>query len=282
MKQFRGNSIGEAWMTLLNDLIRCRCVSPRGQDTYELCGISIRVEDMRQNVLVHPKRNMNYRFMVAEWLWIVFGYDNLDMLCRYNKQMAQFSDNGLTLAGAYGPRLFSQWEWIVAKLKADRATRQAVVSIWTPAPYPSKDIPCTLSMQFLIRNGDLNCIVNMRSSDVWLGIPYDFFTFSMLANSLAGQLGVTPGWLQINMGSSHLYSTDIHNANAVLMDYTSVETVMSPSLPGKPDEYLRYILNDKNERPVLLNPWLTYGSCLQFSTSADALEVLRDLSPANT
>lgn len=251
-----GDSISETWLRLLLRLKDAPKVNPRGIECREETGLSILVRDMRQNILVHPKRKLNYRFAVAEWLWIAAGRNDVASLAKFNSKIAQFSDDGETFAGAYGPRLAPQWKWVRDKLEADPDTRQAVVSIWTPSPAGSRDIPCTLSMQFLRRNGQLNCIVTMRSSDAWLGIPYDFFSFSMLANSLAGELGDVPGWLQINMGSSHLYATDYDKVGEVLYDYTSGFTVRSPNLPG-PD----------------------YSKVLETPTSLETLKMLMSFSP---
>lgn len=257
-----GNSISDAWMQLLLTLKYANKVNPRGIECREEQGLSIRVLDMRQNILVHHKRKLNYRFMVAEWLWIAAARDDVASLARFNSKIAAFSDDGKIFAGAYGPRLAPQWFWAYKKLIADPDTRQAVVSIWTPTPAGSKDIPCTLSMQFLRRVGQLNCVVTMRSSDAWLGIPYDFFSFSMLANSFAGELGLVPGWLQINIGSSHLYATDYEKANAVVFDNAAGFTVRSPNLNAQ-----------------LSSTAVNYQKVLETPTSLEALKMLMSFSP---
>ena len=194
-----------------------REVAPRGQRVKEVLGLSLKIQDARDNIVVNPVRNLNFRFMVAEWLWIAFGLDDVRLLARYNSQMARFSDDGLILRGAYGPRLASQWRYIAEALKRNPETRQAVATIWTPSPEPSKDIPCTISLQFLLRDGALHTFANMRSSDAWLGLPYDVFTFSMLGNALAGELRVQPGPLHLHLASSHLYEAHWEKANAIVL-----------------------------------------------------------------
>jgi thymidylate synthase len=99
---------------------------------------------------------------------------------------------------------------------ADECTRQAVISIWRPCPRPSKDIPCTLSLQFLLRdNIHMDCVASMRSSDSYLGIPYDIFTFSMISWYIALMIYfesdhvVHPRHLHIVAGSQHLYERDL-------------------------------------------------------------------------
>jgi thymidylate synthase len=265
------------WTGLLKHLLeRGKLQSPRGQITFEELGVVLRMSDLRENILINDARRPNYRFMVAEWLWIALGRSDVASLMRYNKQIAQFSDDKLTFSGAYGPRLKPQWDWIIQKLRKDEYSRQSVASIWLPSPSESKDIPCTLNFQFLLRDKHLNCIVTMRSSDVWLGLPYDFFNFSMLTNMLAGELGVECGWLQMNLGSSHLYRDKMDLA--IVVWQTSSNCYRSPKLPGRPPKWLEDAFS-ATDGVVIDKPWDRYYEVLAHSqTSVEALEVLRALS----
>ncbi|KKL97246.1 hypothetical protein LCGC14_1836410 [marine sediment metagenome] len=262
---------------LLEDLLaRGQVAIARGRPTRELLGMTLRLGDSAQNVLVHPVRNLNYRFMVAEWLWVALGRNRLADLTRYNSKMAAFSDDGLTLAGAYGPRLRPQLPYLFRAL-ADPDSRQAVATIWTPSPPASRDLPCTLALQFLLRDRRLNLIVTMRSSDAWLGIPYDFFTMSMLQNSIAGTLGVARGFIQFNLGSSHLYEEDASKAQELL--YCSPladEQLASPALDGLPQETMASIFDETIACYGLTKEWLLYRRCLLANTSKECLEVLRE------
>lgn len=278
----RGEPWLTGWLTVLERLVYSPeyLVCPRGLRCAEMSGLSIYISDLRQNILVHPARHLNYRFMVAEWLWIALGRDDLEPLARYNSVMRNFSDDGQALAGAYGPRLFPQWPWVHQLLEDDPDTRQAVVSIWTPRPTVSKDIPCTIALQFLQRDGRLNCIAAMRSSDAWLGLPYDVFCFSQLTNCLAGELGVEPGWLQLNLGSSHLYEEHWEKAAAVLQHADEGELLTSPSLPCHPPAWLHLPLDGHGMlEPKAATPWLPYAKVLYSQNSADALEILRATQP---
>jgi thymidylate synthase len=228
--------------------------------------------------------------MVAEWCWIMAGRDDLSTILPYNKKYAEYSDDGYRMTGAYGPRLRGnvaigpcfpdQLSWAVAQLKRSSDTRQAVVNLWEPpCPGPSKDIPCTLSLQFLIRNEDnvdkLEMIVTMRSSDAWLGIPYDFFTFSMLGNCVAGELAVKPGSITFQLGSSHLYDRDWANAAMLITQWEKMESVRSPSLEGLPAKSLFDYILDNNHR--LAVPWQYYQDAIHLHTKQEALNVLRSI-----
>lgn len=197
---------------------------------------------MAENVLIHPVRNLNLKFMVAEWLWITFGHSELYVIAQYNKEMGRFSDNGVSLYGAYGPRWINQYQYILDTLRADRDSRQAVIEIWTKNPEKSKDVPCTLTWQFFIRDNKLDMTVNMRSSDIWLGIPHDFYSFSQIGNIFAGVLGVKRGDLVMNLGSSHLYQRDEEKTLCVIQSWEMGYGHRSPALERYPPTKLDYVL----------------------------------------
>ena len=109
---------------------------------------------------------------------------------------------------------------VVDALSRDPDSRQAVIEIWRPNPRDSRDVPCTLTVQWMIRDGKLHCLDSMRSSDAWLGWPYDVFNFSMLSLYILLMLKersaitlqhidlmarLQLGDLHLTAGSSHLY-----------------------------------------------------------------------------
>ncbi len=217
-----------AWRHLMLDILEHgKEVSPRGQPTIEVLHTNNIVLDMGRAVVTSPERKLNYQFMCAEALWILDGDNQLEPLTKYNKRMAQFSDDGETLAGAYGPRIMPQIQYVVNALWKDRDTRQATLSIWTPNPEPSKDMPCTVAMVFSIRDSRLHQHVFMRSSDAWLGIPYDIFRFACVGlhilaefNNIIEHNYVSPGQLTISMTSSHIYKRDFEKVFKVLKSPT--------------------------------------------------------------
>lgn len=277
-------SFGDAWYYLLYDLIRDGDGNlARGLPTRELLGVSVKVTNARNCILDHPRRNLNFKFMVAEWLWIVSGSNNLEDIARYNSKLREFSDDGSTLAGAYGPRLIPQLLWALTALHNDGDSRQVVMSIWTPNPAPSKDIPCTLGIQLFIRKAALHGIVTMRSSDVWLGLPYDFFCFAQLLACFAGELGTRVGSLQFNLGSSHLYESNLVEAQGCLDDNTNCKTIVSPGAPEMPPRWLLVHLRDPSTKTIemwrgLGEPWFTYAIILS-SPKSRAYDLLKTYQP---
>jgi thymidylate synthase len=218
-------SADEAWQSLLGILVKCgQPVKPRGQDTREVLHHINLTTDLNRPVITCPARKLNYHFMAAEALWIVTGRNDVEFLAAHNARMREFSDDGKVLAGAYGPRIQPQLPYVVRCLLHDRDTRQAALTIWTQCPAPSKDIPCTIAMVFSIRGGRLYQHVFMRSSDAWLGVPYDVFSFAMVAVNVACQYNaicktserIGLGHQTITMTSSHLYQTNLEAATAII------------------------------------------------------------------
>src|SRR6516164_2279498 len=263
------------WSGLLADLVyQGDQRAPRGLLTRELLGVTIRVKNGLDNILNHQLRKLNYQFMVAEWLWIMKGSNELALIEQYMPKLIEFSDDGKVLAGAYGPRLMPQLPWIVNKLK-EPDTRQAVAVIWTPTPEPSKDIPCTVALQFLRRDNFINLIVTMRSSDIWLGLPYDFFTFSQILSCVCGTLACEVGSVQFNLGSSHLYESDLPKAEKILDEMGYGRSFVSERCPGMPPKELLDLLpyaNNDCVRVQLEDPWFHYGKIL--TTGKDRLSAI--------
>ena len=141
------------------------------------------------------------------------------MIAKYSKFWNKITDNGSTVNSAYGYRIYSkfgfnQWEYVKKELTEHPDSRRAVIHLKNADNYPSKDIPCTVSLQFILRHGLLNLIVYMRSNDMWLGFPYDVVYFTTLQQLMAIELGVNLGNYHHMTGSLHLYEK-----NAVNVEY---------------------------------------------------------------
>lgn len=223
------------WIEHLDRLLRYGIeASPRGRRTRELPSATLEV-DMRRPVLTVKARKLNYKFMAAEAHWILTGDDRVATIAPYNKRIAAFSDDGERFFGAYGPKVAAQLGYVVAKLSADRDSRQAGLTLWRECPPETKDVPCTVAMFFSLRAGFLNCHTFMRSNDVWLGTPYDVFNFSMLAHLVCARLGgvdASPGALYLTAASSHLYEENWEAARAMTRTAVVDSIVDQPKTPA--------------------------------------------------
>lgn len=225
-------SANMSWLDTIEKVLVGQIVMARGLPTRELLHFQSKVL-MCDPLVTIMERKLSYRFAAAEALWILTGDNRLQPLVDHAPSFGRFSDDGRTLSGAYGPKVVTQLQYVVDALQQDEQSRQAVMTTWRECPRPSKDIPCTISLQFLIRCGKIHCIVNMRSSDVWLGWPYDIFSFTMITcmvgllltqrTSKSYQLGT----LVLNAGSQHIYEPDQEKACNIVFDAV-LEREISP------------------------------------------------------
>ncbi len=233
-------------------------------------------------VILCPGRRLGTRFLAAEPAWILSGSNRLDEIAPYAPKIADLSDDGLFMAGAYGVPLTEQLPYVVGALAADPQTRQAVMTFWRPRPGRWKDIPCTISVQFLIRDGRLHGLFNMRSSDVWYGMCYDVHSFAMIVafvglhlaqrwkqrpfrpDNVCTDLGnwvENPllGNLYVTAGSQHLYKLDAENATACAARSDEAFDLAPVDLTdfGRPRDLTQHLWSVARREGVYHGAWLT-------------------------
>jgi thymidylate synthase len=233
--------------------------APRGRPIKELVGASFTLTNPRNRLILNEARKVNYGFAVGELCWYVRGDTDLATMMYYNRRMAQFSDDGETINSAYGSRMFkdrfpalrftgmgreledrSQLDNVLDELTKDPDSRRAVMHINEPSDLDkattrgSKDVPCTISIQLLIRNRRLHMVVNMRSNDVVWGLPYDVFSFTCLQEAFLYMLqehGVPVddlGSYHHHAGSLHVYDTHFEMVKDVTAEDDRDVTPMTP------------------------------------------------------
>lgn len=197
--------------------------SPRGLKIKEKIGYTFRINNIRDRLPYIPHRNFSLSYMFAELIWYFSGCNSTKWISKYSSMWNDISDDGATANSAYGSRIFhlhkyqmtykdvdkdfNQWNYVKEELTRDPDSRRAVVHIRMPQDslLASKDVPCTLTLQFFIREGALHQVVSMRSSDVIFGIAYDIPAFTMMQEYLANQLNVECGSYTHVSNSLHVY-----------------------------------------------------------------------------
>lgn len=183
----------------------------------EICDAVFCIEDPTRNIVTSPIRKMPMRYAIGELAWYLSGSNHVRDIAPFAKKWEEISDDGIHNNSAYGWRIFdkfnfNQWEHVKAMLKKDPNSRQAVIHIKDADNTPTKDTPCTVYLQFLLRDGKLNLSVHMRSNDIWMGVPYDMFSFTFLQMKMAMELGVDIGQYTHYAGSLHVYARDYQTA----------------------------------------------------------------------
>lgn len=114
----------------------------------------------------------------------------------------------------YGERIGNQAQKVIDVLKDKPSSRNAIVSMWDPTIDSIKmggkeRVPCTMYYQFLIRNGRLNLIYNIRSNDLMTHWCWDVYLALKLQEYIAKEVGVPMGWFIQQVGSLHAYQKDL-------------------------------------------------------------------------
>ena len=175
---------------------------------------------------------------IAETMWILAGRNDVEWLSYYLPRAAEFSDDGETWRGGYGPRLrrfgangVDQLAHVVDVLRADPTSRRAVFSIYDADidTKPGKDIPCNDIITFQSRLGELHAHVFVRSNDLmwgWSGI--NAFEWSVLQEVVAGILGIEVGTLTFSISSLHAYDRHWGKLRRIAAAYPAPEEHMDP------------------------------------------------------
>ena len=192
--------------------------APRGMAIKEKLACKFTITNPLDRLPYVPVRKFSTTYVVAELLWYLSGNNETEWIANYSSFWRNISDDGKTANSAYGARIFkphpriaggsfSQWDYIKNELKNDPDSRRAVVHIRSPwdSVEAKLDVPCTLSLQFFIRDEKLHLVAHMRSSDLILGIAYDIPAFTMLQELMAFELGIDVGAYTHVSNSLHIY-----------------------------------------------------------------------------
>jgi thymidylate synthase len=203
---------------LLSNLVlaRGKRAAPRGMNTRELEDFTFTLENPLDALPLGVGRKPKLAIGAGEALLLAGGISDPTMMVNITGTMARFLDGGV-LHGAYGPRIRAQLPRTVERLKKDRDTRQAVMTIWDPAwdTLDTRDVPCTIAFNFRIRNDKLNMGAVMRSNDVYLGTAYDVFMFTQLQATVARALNLPVGTYTHHAWSLHAYERNFDQIEAL-------------------------------------------------------------------
>lgn len=294
---FYDNTINELWREAVRETLSTgSLVFPRNIPCREIVGSRLVLTDPTCRALLFKHRRWSLAYAAGELVWYLAGRSDLESIKRHAPSYGKFSDDGTRLYGAYGPRIFgkrcgdcgtilkhctcgdggvsgpdleSQWDSVAKLLKKDPHTRQAVIAIHSGADpgVQTKDYPCTLSLQFLLRGGHLALITTMRSNDLWLGLPYDVFCFSALQELMAMQLHAKLGPYIHQPGSLHVYQSNEEAASMAAEEESNAWTGRLPLWSDKE------ITADEFKRSIIVAEDITRHEPIE-----DAIEALKKLA----
>lgn len=199
-----------------------RLRSPRGLVTRDLGYTVVELDNVHCALPIGVGRKVSPAIGAIEALQLIAGVARHDLVLKVAPQFEAYMDvmdthDGTGVRyfhGAYGARVGFQVMCAVDKLKKDPDTRQAVITLWDPYQdnlADKHDYPCTVALAFSMRNGKVDLDVVMRSSDVWLGLPYDMFQFTQLQLTVCNSLGREPGRYRHTALSMHAYERNFED-----------------------------------------------------------------------
>ena len=202
----------------MNDVYRrlCGTILTQGKpvaNTTELKNCTFTLLDIEDNVAaVRPDFSMLY--LLGELVWYFSKRRDLEFISKFSKFWEHLAVDG-ECNSAYGDIVFQRYgfdqlELCEEILREHPESRRAVVNFNVPN-LKRKDCPdeiCTVMLQFLLRDGKLDCTCVMRSNDIWFGVPYDTVFFTWLQQILADRLGVEYGVYTLFAVSLHAYDKD--------------------------------------------------------------------------
>jgi thymidylate synthase len=192
----------------------------------------------RPQALTSAALPTNLTYLFGLLAWTLDGRDDVDTLAYYRRSAMDFSDDGMTLCGAFGARLFDragergQISAVCERLAADPASRRTYASIIGPADNLAETLeyPCAAGIQMFLRDEKLHWLTVMRAQQALTILPYDAFLFSCLHQFIASSLGCEVGDYIHFSGTFHIYENERALAAQVLGSDTV--TVELPAIPA--------------------------------------------------
>lgn len=212
MKIFEGTTVNDCYAEALNAVSN---YGDRVGNTRELRNVVLHIKEPRLTGMSFAKRKLSTKYAKAELEWYWSANNKCADIGTVAKKWLEITDDGETSNSAYGYILFkkykNQLEEVIQLLKKDPDTRRAVLNISDPAidRINTKDMQCTIAVQFLVRNGSLDTTVYMRSNDIIYGFPYDYIFFMSLSRYICYRCGFKVGEYIHNATSLHLYDKDV-------------------------------------------------------------------------
>ncbi len=211
-----------------------------GTGTWSVFGHQMRF-DLRQGFPLVTTKKIHLKSVIHELLWFLKGDTNT----RYLKENGvkiwdEWADENGELGPVYGyqwrswpapdGRHIDQVEQVVEQIRNNPDSRRIIVSAWNPADLPDETrspqenvaagkmalAPCHAFFQFYVSNGRLSCQLYQRSADIFLGVPFNIASYSLLTLMIAQVCGLEAGEFVHTLGDAHLYTNHLEQADEQL------------------------------------------------------------------
>jgi thymidylate synthase len=193
-----------------------------GTGTYSVFSRQLRYDLSKGFPLITTKR-IHLKSVIHELLWFLRGSNNVKYL---NENGVHIWDEWANKGGFLGPIYGVQWRrWetvegheiyidqiskVVESIRNDPDSRRHLVSAWNVGELQYMALPpCHYAFQFYVSEGKLSCMFNMRSTDVFLGLPFNIVSYALLTHMVAQQCDLEVGELIWSGGDVHIYKNHV-------------------------------------------------------------------------
>ena len=195
-----------------------------GIDTRSVFGAQMRFDLSKGFPLVTTKK-VHLKSIIHELIWLLSGNTNIKYLQDNNVRIwNEWADENGNLGPVYGAQWrnfnsqgIDQIKDVVNRLKTNPNDRRMIVSAWNPAQIDQMALPpCHAFFQFYTANGKLSCQLYQRSCDMFLGVPFNIASYSLLTMMMAQVTGFEPGDFVHTLGDAHIYHNHFDQVNEQL------------------------------------------------------------------
>lgn len=198
-----------------------------GTGTRSIFGHQMRF-DLADSFPVLTTKKLHLRSIIVELLWFLRGDTNVAYLHEHGVSIwDEWADENGDLGPVYG-RQWRSWPdgdggeidqiaAVVESLKTNPQSRRHIVNAWNPAQVDYMALPpCHCLFQFYVAGDRLSCQLYQRSADIFLGVPFNIASYSLLTLMLAQVTGLKPGEFILSLGDAHLYHNHFEQAREQL------------------------------------------------------------------
>lgn len=191
-----------------------------GTGTRSIFGYQMRF-DLNEGFPLLTTKKLHLRSIIHELLWFLKGETNIRYLKENN---VKIWDEWAGPDGNLGPIYGFQWRsWpaadgqsidqisaVIRSIQNNPDSRRHIVSAWNVSDLDKMALPpCHILFQFYVANGKLSCQLYQRSADIFLGVPFNIASYSLLLLMMAQSTGLLPGEFIHTLGDAHIYNNHI-------------------------------------------------------------------------
>ena len=198
-----------------------------GTGTLSVFGYQMRF-DIGDGFPMVTTKKLHLKSIIHELLWFLRGESNIEYLKEHNVTIwDEWADENGNLGPVYGVqwrswqaadgRTIDQINNVIDQIKTNPDSRRLIVSAWNVGEIDKMALaPCHAFFQFYVADNKLSCQLYQRSADIFLGVPFNIASYSLLTMMIAQVTGLQPGEFVHTLGDAHLYLNHLEQADEQL------------------------------------------------------------------